>query len=391
MSETGNVEIQGRCDSRFEPVREAFHREFSRGNELGAGLCVTLEGRTVVDLWGGFADEQRSRPWRRDTLANVYSSTKGITAIAAHRLVDEGRLDLDAPVARYWPEFAAAGKEALPVRYLLSHEAGLAAVRKPLVPATLYDWDAMCAALAEQEPWWQPGSAHGYHALTFGWLVGELIRRIRGKSVGRVVREEIAGPLGVDFEIGFGPELDPRVAPLVQGPVHAPEDGPAFDLFGEIAKNPEGLLAKAFNNPPILQGPNTREWRAAEIPAANGHTSAWSLARIYTALASGGSLDGTRVLSAEAIDRAREQQVNGPDRVLPFQTRLALGFFLATELEPVGPNPRAFGHGGAGGSYGMADPEARLACGYVMNRMHMGAWLVDPRPRRLLAAAYECL
>jgi CubicO group peptidase (beta-lactamase class C family) len=386
-----DVKIQGSFDPRFERVREAFGREFEEGNELGAALCISLEGETVVDLWGGFMDKEKSRPWQRDTLANVYSSTKGIIAIAAHRLVDEALLDLDAPVAQYWPEFAAAGKQAIPVRQLLTHEAGLAAVKKPLAPGTQYDWDAMCSALAEQEPWWEPGTAHGYHALTFGWLVGELVRRIRGKKIGDVVREEIAGPLGVEFEIGFGPELDDRVAPLVQGPVHVPEDGPGFDLVGEIVNNPESLMAKAFGNPPLALDPNTREWRAAEIPAANGHTNAHSLARIYTALANGGEIDGVRLLSPEAILRAREEQVNGEDRVLPMQTRLGLGFFLPTEVEPLGPNPRVFGHGGAGGSFGMADPENRLGFGYVMNLMHMGAWLVDPRPRRLLAVAYDCL
>jgi len=386
-----DFEIAGRWDERFDRVRTAFQREFEDGNELGASLCLSLEGETVVDLWGGSIDPDHTRPWQRDTLANVFSTTKGITALAAHRLVDEGRLDLDTPVAHYWPEFAAAGKSQIPVRYLLSHQAGLAAVSRPLVPGSHLDWNAMCAALAEQEPWWKPGSAHGYHALTFGWLVGELIRRIRGKSVGDVVREEIAGPLGAEFEIGFGPELDARVAPLVQGPVHVPESGPGFDLMGEIARNPESLLAKAFNNPPLALNPNTREWRAAEIPAANGHTNAHSLARIYSALANGGALDGVRLLSQTGIERAREPQVDGDDRVLPLRTRLGLGFFLPTEAEPLGPNPRAFGHGGAGGSFGLADPENRLAFGYVMNRMHMGAWLVDPRPRRLLAAAYACL
>ncbi len=276
--------IPGRCDPRFERVREQFLREFSAGNEVGAAVCVTLEGETVVELWGGHQDRQRTRPWERDTLVNVYSTTKGITAIALHRLVDEGAVDLDAPVARYWPEFAQAGKERLPVRHLLSHEAGLAAVRKPLPVDALYDWRLMCEVLAEQAPWWEPGTQHGYHALTYGWLVGEVIRRVRGKSVGQVVREEIARPLGAEFEIGFGPELDARVAPLLQGPIHAGPDGrPAFDLFAAVRQEPEGLLARVFANPPILDGKfvNSREWRAAEIPAANGHTNARALARSY--------------------------------------------------------------------------------------------------------------
>jgi CubicO group peptidase (beta-lactamase class C family) len=385
--------MHGSVHPRFERVRDAFAKEFAEGNELGASLCLTLEGETVVDLWAGHRDAAREEPWQRDTLANVYSTTKGVTAIAAHRLVDEGLLDLDAPVARYWPEFAAGGKRDLPVRYLLSHQAGLAAVGAPVAPDALYDWSEMTRLLAEQEPWWEPGKAHGYHALTFGWLVGELVRRIRGKGIGDVVRAEIAAPLGAEFEIGFGPELDGRVAPLVQGPVHAPAaGGPGMDLIQQIQANPEGLLARAFGNPPLVaMSPNTRAWRAAELAAANGHSNAFSLARIYGALANGGAIGGVRLLSREAVERARAEQVRGKDEVLPLTTRLALGFFLPTDEEPLGPNPRVFGHGGAGGSYSMADPEHRLSFGYVMNLMHTGLWLVDPRPRRLLAAAYASL
>ena len=386
-------EIHGSCDARFERVRDTFRAAFECGDEIGAAFCVTLDGKAVVDIWAGFADKEGTRPWERDTLVNVYSTTKGLTAIAAHQLVDQGRLDLDAPVARYWPEFAAAGKAELPVRYLLSHEAGLAAVRKTLAPGALYEWDTMVEALAEQEPWWEPGSAHGYHALTFGWLVGEVIRRITGKSVGTVVRQAIALPLGVEFHIGCGPELDARIANLIQGPIHTPESGAAFDLVKEILENPESLLARAFANPPVLDQntANSREWRAAEIPAANGHTNAHSLARIYGALATGGTVDGVRLLSAARIEDARSERVSGADEVLPLPTRLALGFFLPTEDEPVGPNPRAFGHGGAGGSYSMADPEAGLGFGYVMNNMHQGAWLVDPRARALVDATYAGL
>jgi len=387
------TEIQGRFDPRFARVRDAFAKEFADGNEVGASLCITVEEQTVVDLWAGSRDREGKQPWQRDTLANVYSTTKGITAIAAHRLLDEGVLDLDAPVARYWPEFAQNGKQHLPVRYLLSHQAGLCAVAKQIPSETIYDWDEMTRLLAEQKPWWEPGKAHGYHALTFGWLVGELVRRIRGKKIGDVVREEIARPLGVEFEIGFGPELDARVAPLLQGPVHAPADGSAgMDLITQIQQNPDGLLARTFGNPPLLAvSPNERAWRAAELAAANGHSNAHSLARIYAALANGGAIDGVRLLSRAAVERARTEQVNGKDEVLPLPTRLGLGFFLPTDEEPVGPNPRAFGHGGAGGSYSLADPEHRLSFGYVMNLMHTGLWLVDPRPRRLLAAAYASL
>ena len=383
--------IHGHCDPRFERVREVFRRGFESGAEVGASLCVTVEGEAVVDLWGGHVDPDRTRPWERDTLANVYSTTKGITAIAAHQLVEQGKLDLDAPVADYWPEFAAAGKQALPVRHLLSHRAGLAAVRKPLPQHSLYDWGAMTAALAEQEPWWEPGTAHGYHALTYGWLVGEVIRRVTGKSVGAYVREAIAEPLGVEFHIGCGPELDARIADLIEGPIHVPEGEESFDLVAEILKDPESLLAKAFANPPVIGLVNTREWRAAEIPAANGHTNAHSLARIYAALALGGAIDGVRLLGRDQIERARTEHSHGDDAVLPLTTRLGLGFFMPTDREPLGPNPRVFGHGGAGGSYSQADPENRMSFGYVMNLAHQGLWLVDPRPRALLSAAYEAL
>lgn len=384
------IEIHGSCHPKLARVKDAFAKEFADGNELGAGVALTLEGELVVDLWAGHQDAARTKPFERDTLVNVYSTTKGLTAIALHRLVDEGSVDLDAPVARYWPEFAQAGKAKLPVRYLLSHQAGLPAVKRPLPPEALFDWSAMTSALAAQEPWWEPGQAHGYHALTFGWLNGEIVRRVRGKKIGDVVREEIARPLGATFEIGFGPALDARVANLVPGPVHPPTGPVSFDLFKEIAEHPESLLAKTFANPPVASA-NSRAWRAAEIPGANGHTNAHSLARIYAPLANRGEAFGVRLLSNEAIERARTPQVDAQDRVLPFRTRLGLGFFLPTPDEPVGPNPRSFGHGGMGGSYSHADPEHRLSFGYAMNLMHTGAWLVDPRPRRLLEAAYAAL
>jgi CubicO group peptidase (beta-lactamase class C family) len=382
------VELQGHCDARWKRVREVFEASFESGAELGAGLSIVVEGRNVVELWGGFADKDRTRPWRRDTLVNVYSTTKGITALCAHQLVDRGELELDAPVARYWPEFAQNGKGDLPVRFLLSHSAGLPAVSRPLTAAELYDWSTMTSALAAQRPWWTPGSAHGYHALTFGWLVGELIRRVTGLSVGRYVREHLAVPLGAEFWIGLPAELDARTAELVQGPIDL--SGP--NLLEQMAKEPEGLLAKTFGNPPLFAlSPNSRDWRAAELAAANGHTTATALARIYAALALGGELDGVRVLRPEAIELARAEQVKGQDQVLPFNTRFGLGFMLPPAQEPLGPNWRVFGHGGAGGSLGLADPEARFGFGYAMNLMHTGQWLVDPRPRALLTALYESL
>jgi CubicO group peptidase (beta-lactamase class C family) len=312
-----------------------------------------------------------------------------MTALCAHRLVDEGKLDLDAPVAQYWPEFAAAGKERIPVRFLLTHQAGLPAVRDPLPQEALFDWDRMTRVLAAEAPWWEPGTAHGYHAVTFGWLVGEVVRRVTGRSLGSYFRDEIARPLGADFFIGIGPELDPRVADLVQGPISHEAGGGVLE---KMMADPEGPTFKAFMNPPLLGSDvsMSRAWRAAEIPAANGHASAAGIARIYGAVACG-ELDGVRVLTPEGVERARDEQVYGMDRILQMTTRLSNGFFMAPAEEPCGPNSRAFNHAGAGGSLGYCDPDAKLGLGYTMNCMHMGAWLVDPRARALVDAAYQAL
>ncbi len=383
------IQIEGNCDPRFRQVREVFAENFEHRGEIGASVAVTYKGRPVVDLWAGFADKRRTRPWTRDTIVNVYSTTKGLTAICAHRLVEQGKLDLDAPVARYWPEFAQAGKEKLPVRYLLSHRAGLPAVRKPLSLEALYQWDTMCKALAEQEPWWEPGTKHGYHAVTYGWLVGEVIKRITGKSPGTYFRDELAKPLGIDCHIGLDASHDGRVAELIASPPPPPG---APNIFEEIAKNPESVTAKAFANPPLLtQGVvNTREWRAAELPAANGHTNARALARIYGALANGGQIDGFRALSRESIARCHDEQSCGPDAVLFISTRMSLGFMMSQPGASLGPNPRAFGHPGAGGSLGFADPDAGIGFGYAMNQMGSSI-LIDTRAATLIDSVYGSL
>lgn len=384
-----SLKIEGTCDARFAPVRDTFVRNFSTLGETGAAIAITLDGRPVVDLWAGHADAARTEPWRRDTIVNVYSTTKGMTAVCAHRLVDQGRLDLDAPVSKYWPEFAQAGKATLPVRYLLSHQAGLPAVRQPLAFDSLYNWAAMTSVLAAQEPWWEPGTRHGYHALTYGWLVGEVVRRITGKSLGTFFRDEVAAPLGADFHIGLAAEHDARTAPLIPPPPPTPEQ---INLFTEILKDPESMLAKAFINPPLApEAANTRAWRGAEIPAANGHSNARALARVYGALACGGALNGVPVLSGDSIERARAMQSDGADALLPMHTCFGLGFMLSTPTEKLGPNPRAFGHGGMGGSMAFADPEAHLGFGYVMNEMHVGLWLIDPRATALIDAVYASL
>jgi CubicO group peptidase (beta-lactamase class C family) len=390
--------VEGHCDAHFAPIREIFEQSFAKGEELGAAIAFCLDGELVVDLWGGHRDRERTVPWTRDTLVNTYSTTKGMTALCAHRLVERGVLDLDAPVARYWSEFAAKDKDAIPVRWLLSHQAGLPAVRKRLAPETLYDWDAMAAALAEQEPWWEPGTRHGYHALTFGFLVGELIRRVSGRSVGAFFREEVAGPLGADFYIGLPAAEEERVSDLfgsLAPPAPAaggPElPGPLGQFLRDMA-DPATMAGAAFNNPPGRSDRvNTRSWRAAEIPAANGHGTAEALARIYGALARGGTLGGVRLLEPESIERARTEQAFGPDAVLGgLPMRFGLGFMLRQDFMPISPNAGAFGHPGAGGSIGMADPEAKVGFGYVMNKMKLGL-VGGPGAFAVLRAFFERL
>ena len=372
--------VEGHCDARFAPIREIFESSFASGEEIGAAIAFCLDGEMVVDLWGGHRDIGRTQPWTRDTLVNVYSTTKGMTALCAHQLVERGLLDLDAPVARYWPEFAAEDKGAIPVRWLLSHQAGLPAVRKPLTQDTLYDWDAMAAALAAQAPWWEPGTRHGYHALTFGHLVGEVIRRVSQQSVGTYFRENVAGPLGADFHIGLAAEHDARTSDLFgsMAPPSPAKGGPVIPgALGEFLRDmtdPSTMAGAAFNNPPGRNDRvNTRAWRAAELPAVNGHGTATALARIYGALARGGDIDGVRLLDAASIERARTEQAFGPDAVLGgLPMRFGLGFMLRQDFMPISPNANAFGHPGAGGSIGMADPEAKVGFGYVMNKMKLG-------------------
>jgi CubicO group peptidase (beta-lactamase class C family) len=384
------VKIEGQCDARFEQVRQAFAENFAKRSDVGAAVAVTIDGKPVVDLWGGYADKARTRPWTRDTIVNVYSATKGVAATCLNRLVDQGRVDLDAPVAHYWPEFAQAGKDKIPVRWLLSHQAGLPAVRKPLPADALLRWDLMTAALAEQEPWWEPGTRHGYHALTFGYLIGEVLRRVAGKSIGAYCRDEIAGPLGIDFHIGLDARDDARCAEVIAAP--PPPPGQRNPL-GDSAADPESITAKALNNPPgalRMSMINSRAWRGAEVPAANGHTNARALSRFYGALARGGELDGVRVLSPAQIERCYTEQSNGIDAVLSVPMRFGLGYRLTQPAAKYGPNPHTFGHTGAGGSLGFADPDTKVGFAYTMNQMGSQI-LIDSRVVALLDAIYASI
>jgi len=384
--------IDGHCDPRFTAVREQFFRNFTERGDVGASVCVYLDGVRVVDCWGGHADAAHTRPFEADTIVSVASTTKGMVALCAHMLAERGKLHLDAPVARYWPEFAAAGKQDVPVRWLLSHRAGLPAIRRTLPAEALFDWEVMTEALAETAPWWTPGTRHGYHAVTYGHLVGEVIRRVDGRTVGAFLRDEVTGPLGADFFIGVPAEADVRAAEVLAPPAPVPGDVTIWDT---ILADPDSVSARAFLNPP--RPPhlvNTRAWRAALIPAANGHTSARGVARVYAALARGGELDGVRLLAPATIERAIEEQSRGRDEVLTLPTRFATGFMLGMPggIFNCGPGRRTFGHPGQGGSIGFADPDARLAFGYVPNQYVTGtARYPDRRVLSLVDAVYAAL
>ncbi len=377
------VEIHGTCDTRFSKVQAEFAEGFRSRDELGASLSVTLDGLPVVDLWAGYADSERSQPWQRDTIAMLYSATKGMVALCAHQLADRGFLDLDAPVADYWPEFAAAGKSEIPVSWLLCHRSGLHAIREPLPPEALYDWDAVVGALAAAEPWWTPGEQHAYQAVTFGWLVGEVVRRVSGRSLGTYFREEIAKPFGVDLHIGLGDAEIARTASVTQlSPPPEFMDGMEFD--------PESPLILAFANPAGLGDHNDPRFRRAEVPGINGHAGAHALARVYGALACGGELDGQRLLSPEAITLATREQVNGPDGLMGSNTRFGLGFMLSRDTpESTFGSSAGFGHAGAGGSLGFADPKHRLGFGYVPNRLGPSSMEFGERAVALVEAVYS--
>jgi CubicO group peptidase (beta-lactamase class C family) len=388
--------IGGEVAPGFEPVREAFERNFQESDETGAAFALYVKGVKVVDIWGGVADVDSGREWDSDTLALVFSTTKGVTAICAHLLAQRGELDLDAPVAAYWPEFKAEGKENIPVRWLLGHRAGLPAIAGPVAPEVALDWDQITALLAAERPMWEPGTAHGYHALTYGWLVGEVIRRITGRNIGRFLAEEIAGPLGLDFWIGLPESLESRVARLVT----------LDDFFGAelseevIALLPEEVrpVARAFADPNSLSRRalsitepaldfNSREVHAAEIPGANGIGTARALAKMYAACV--GEVDGVRLLDAETVQDATREQSNGPDKVLLIPTRFGSGFFLSSDFSPLY-GPASFGHAGAGGSLALADPDAEIGFGYVMNKMQQNL-SGDPRTTALIQAVKQSL
>ena len=398
-------EINGFCDAKFERVAEEFVKNFQERDEVGASVCVTVEGKTAVDLWGGLARPATHVPWKEDTIGVVWSSTKGATSLCAHLLASRGKLDLDAPVAQYWPEFAQGGKEAIPVKMLLNHQAGLPAIREFLPPGAFFSWEGMVQYLERQEPWWKPGSQHGYHALTFGWLVGEVIRRISGKSLGTFFREEVAEPLGLDFWIGLPEEHEHRTAQVTLAPPPGPGE-PVAPLFLAMA-DPTTLQFAAIANSGgyFAPGPDevffdSRGGHAAEIGAASGMTNARGLAGLYAPLANGGGLKGINLVSRDILVRMSSvSSASGLDTTLLLPTRFTLGYTksidnrrepTATPDDSVILSEAAFGHPGAGGSIGFADPQARFSFGYTMNRMGAGAGL-NSRGQSLVDAVYQSL
>lgn len=389
------AEIGGFVAPGFEAVRDAFQANFESGAEIGATFSAVLKGETVADLWAGYRDRDRTRPWKEDTIVNVYSTTKGMGSIALAALFDEGKLDYDAKITDYWPEFGAHGKGEMSVAQVVSHQAGVCGPRDPITVEDLYDWDKMCSMLAAQEPFWEPGTQSGYHAVVWGYLAGEVIRRITGKSIGAYFHEKVAAPLEADFYIGLPESEESRASDMISAAPMKPEDaakmGPEAIKAAQAMQQSE-LYQAALGNPQIkpYRDVSSRAWRAAEIPAANGTGNGRGIARIYGALANGGALGGVQILSADAIAESTKQEWGDkPDAVLGMPMPKARGFML-NRMGMYGPSEKAFGHSGAGGSIGFSDPETGLGIGYAMNQMANNLD-GDSRGGRLINAVYAAL
>jgi CubicO group peptidase (beta-lactamase class C family) len=379
--------VNGMLAPGFEPVLEAFQENYRSEDEIGSAVSVVIDGRTVVDLWGGWRDGARQREWQKDTLVCMMSVSKGITGMAFNLLVDRGLVDVNAPVARYWKEFAQNGKESLPVRFLLDHRAGLPIVADPMWPGAIFDHQATCEALAKQAPLWEPGTVAAYHIHTQGFLLGEIIRRVTGKTVGQFIRDEIALPLDADFILGSMSKHDQARVAEVMPNMEA-------RLFAAKEVEKDTLRSKAFVQNPAEPWPvtlNSRIWRESEIASGNGHGNARGVARIYAAFARGGELDGVRLTSPASVEAMITEQHNITEVMQERPYHQALGILLNTpEAVYMGPNPRAFGHHGIGGSLGFGDPDARIGFSYAVNRMH-AVGTNGPRAARLINALYKCL
>lgn len=384
------AEINGHCDPKLQRVADAFTECFTKHGEIGASVSATVEGEMVVDLWGGSADAELTRPWKEDTICGVHSAGKGVLATVTHMLVDRGQVDLDLPIAYYWPEYAQNGKENITLRQVLAHTAGMAFIDAELYVGAPFDWETMAEACAAQKPEWAPGSTHGYHAITFGWIVGEVLRRVTGEMPGSLIAREITKPLNAEFYIGLAESQDRLVADTV------PPPPPASDQSPEIPSPPPtydqrstAMLLDYIENG--INAINSREWRGAQIPASNPYGNARGLATIYRPLAMGGDYGGVDLMSQETIDAAIVEQVSGNDIVLEVDAVRATGYKLVQLDFGEFLGPRSFGHPGAGGSAGFADPDHHVSFGYVMNRFWDGPRGSDPGKASLAEAIYGCL
>ncbi|MGA5039226.1 serine hydrolase domain-containing protein [Streptomyces capoamus] len=385
------MDVNGTVAEGFEPVEEAFAANFALLGERGAAVAVYRDGHRVVDLWAGTADVDGTAPWQPGTAQIVRSATKGVAAAALLLLHQRGELDLDAPVGTYWPEYKAAGKERTRVRDLLAHRAGVPVLDRPLTPAEALDPDLGAAAVAAQAPVWEPGTDHGYHAQTYSWLTGELLRRVTGRPAGEWIADEIAGPAGADLWLGLPPALHPRVGRV--GPVDAPQATGGLRTrpkraVAEAYADPDSLTRRAFAAITPLPDENDPAYRAASLPASNGIATADGLARFYASLI--GEVDGgTRLFTPETVELARAERSAGPDRVLVVGTRFGLGYMLHGAASPL-LSPGSFGHPGRGGALAFADPESGIAFGYVTNGFRQSV-TADPRAQALVRAVRAAL
>jgi CubicO group peptidase (beta-lactamase class C family) len=374
------AEVHGSCDERFAGVRDALAQQLD-GDELGASVAVDLDGETVVDVWGGFRDADRTTPWTQDTIVNVWSTTKCVLNLAALMLVERGDLDVHAPVGNYWPEFSAKGKKDVEVRHLMSHTSGVSGWEQPFSVRDMYDWATACERLAQQRPWWEPGTAAGYHAATQGFLVGELVRRITNKTFATFVADEIAGPLGADFQVGARDRDVDRIAPLVAPPRTDPTGDP----------DPASIAVRTFTAPVMsVKATTTPEWRAADLGALNGHSNARGVLDVLRILSLGGEAGGVRLLSEKTIDLVFDQQADGEDLVLEAPFRWGIGYCLGSPVVPYVPAGRTFYWGGWGGSMAVMDLDRRLTITYAMNAMAPGI-LGSARSEAYIRAVYDAL
>jgi CubicO group peptidase (beta-lactamase class C family) len=372
-----SVEIHGRCDQKFASVKEAFAKNFEQGLDIGASVAVTVEGENVVDLWAGKLVDAGDKTWQEDTIVNVWSTTKTMAATVMLMLADRGLLDFNEKVSTYWPEFAQNGKENVQVRHIMSHSAGLSSLEEPIVFQDFCDHDKIASLLAAQAPWWEPGTQSGYHAITQGHLQNEIVRRITGKTLGTFFKEEVTDPLEADFHIGTPTSAYPRI-----GLLRPPEPAANTNI------DPDSIMARTMTRPALnALVSRTDIWREAEIPAANGHGNARSVARIHSAIACGGEVDGIRLMSEEGCRKIFEVQTDGEDLVLGTPVRFGMGFGINAEYQPLSPNKNVCYWGGWGGSLAVIDMDEKMSFSYVMNRMLSGT-TGDMRAASLLMPLY---